>query len=130
MGSNTRSANEVREWRRGTRTRSTTERNGWRRNQNTVKYQREHGSKFGPVTHTIFLAVTVMVLGLIYLTQAAKITSYDYQAQEIDEEIAILESKKQDLEIENARLTALSQVANSEVAREMTQPANKDTVTE
>ncbi len=103
-------------------------RTNWRRNQNTVKFA--PSVKFGPVTHTIFLAVTVMILGLIYLTQAAKITGYDYQAQEIDEEIAALENKKQDLEVENARLTALSQISSSDVAANMVQPASADRVVE
>ena len=37
-------------------------------------------------------------------------------------EIAELENKKSDLEVENARLTALESIENSSVAKEMTTP--------
>lgn len=95
---------------------------GWNRNQNTTRYKSE--IKLGPVTHTVFIALVVTVLGLIYLTQAAKITNYDYEAQAIDAEISELMSKKEDLEIENAKLTALNTIADSEVANTMTEPAS------
>ena len=94
----------------------------WNRNQNTVKYKFEN--KFGPVTHTVFVALVVTVLGLIYLTQAAQITNYDYEAQRIDEAISDLTNRKQDLEVENARLTALSAIEGSTVASQMTDPAD------
>jgi hypothetical protein len=70
------------------------------------------------------------VLGLIYLTQATRATGYDYEAQKIDTKIADLTSQKTDLEVENARLTALETVRNSTVAREMTSPAATDYVRE
>jgi hypothetical protein len=68
----------------------------------------------------------ITVLGLIYLTQATRATSYDYEAQKIDNQIAELTTQKTDLEVENARLTALDSVANSSVARQMTPPAQTD----
>ncbi len=92
----------------------------WSRNQNTVAYV--SSVKLGPVTHTVLIALMITVLGLIYLTQATRATSYDYQAQKIDSQIAELNTQKSDLEIESARLTALQTVKNSTVAREMTTP--------
>ncbi|MNY67567.1 Cell division protein FtsL [compost metagenome] len=68
----------------------------------------------------------ITVLGLIYLTQATRATSYDYEAQRVDSEIAELTTKKSDLEVENARLTALETVKNSSVAREMTAPTSTE----
>lgn len=94
----------------------------WGRNQNTVAYSSP--IKLGPVTHTVLVALMITVLGLIYLTQATKATSYDYEAQKIDDKIAALASTKTDLEVENARLTALETVRNSSVAKAMTQPAD------
>lgn len=94
---------------------------GYNRNQNTVRFT--PAIKLGPVTHTIFIALVITVLGLIYLTQAAKITGYDYESEKIDQEIARLTDQKEDIEVENARLTALSTVASSEVARNMTEPS-------
>ena len=92
-----------------------------RRNQNTVAFT--SSVKLGPVTHTVLVALMITVLGLIYLTQATRATGYDYQAQKIDSEIADLQTKKGDLEVENARLTALETVKNSNVAKAMTSPA-------
>lgn len=94
----------------------------WSRNQNTVAYISP--IKLGPVAHTVIVALMITVLGLIYLTQATKATSYDYATQKIDSQIAELNSQKSDLQIENARLTALETVKNSSVASTMTAPAS------
>lgn len=90
----------------------------WSRNQNTTRYV--SAVKLGPVAHTILIALMISVLGLIYLTQATRATGYDYEAQAIDSQIAELNEQKSELEIENARLTAIETVKNSSVAREMT----------
>jgi cell division protein FtsL len=94
----------------------------WSRNQNTVAFV--SAIKLGPVTHTVIVALMITVLGLIYLTQATRATSYDYATQKIDSQIAELNSQKSDLQIENARLTALETVKNSNVASTMTTPAS------
>ena len=101
---------------------------GWNRNQNTVAYV--SAIKLGPIAHTVLIALMITVLGLIYLTQATRATSYDYQAQKIDSQIAELSNKKSDLEVENARLTALEAVKNSNVAKAMTTPASTEYVRE
>lgn len=103
-------------------------RSNWNRNQNTVAFT--SGIKLGPVTHTVLVALMITVLGLIYLTQATKATSYDYEAQKIDSKIAELSDEKTDLEVENARLTALSAVRDSDVAKAMTKPAAPTYVSE
>ncbi len=95
-------------------------RQNWNRNQNTVAFK--SNIKLGPVTHTVLVALMITVLGLIYLTQATKATSYDYQAQQIETKIAALEDQSKDLEVENARLTALSSVRDSSVAKAMVKP--------
>lgn len=98
----------------------------WGRNQNTVAFA--SSVKLGPVTHTVLVGLMIMVLGLIYLTQATKATSYDYEAQKIDDKIASLSNDKTDLEVENARLTALETVRNSNVAKNMTPSNNTEYV--
>jgi len=100
----------------------------WKRNQNTARFV--SNVKLGPVTHTVLVALMITVLGLIYLTQATRATSYDYEAQKVDSQIAELATKKTDLEVENARLTALDSVSNSTVAKEMTTPQKTDYVRE
>lgn len=100
----------------------------WSRNQNTTRFV--SSVKLGPVAHTVIIALMITVLGLIYLTQATKATSYDYEAQKIDSQIAELNDQKSDLQIENARLTALETTKNSSVAREMTTARNTQYVNE
>jgi len=94
----------------------------WSRNQNTTRFV--SAVKLGPVAHTVLVALMITVLGLIYLTQATRATSYDYESQKIDSQIAELNNQKSDLQIENARLTALDTLKDSAVARELTTPAS------
>lgn len=92
----------------------------WSRNQNTVAYI--SAIKLGPVTHTVLIALMVAILGLIYLTQATRATSYDYATQDIDNQISALNAEKSDLEIENARLASLENIKSSSVASTMASP--------
>ena len=92
----------------------------WGRNQNTTRYV--SNVKLGPVAHTVLVALMITVLGLIYLTQATRATSYDYEIDRIDSRISELAVEKENLEIENARLTSLNTVKNSTGAAEMTTP--------
>lgn len=96
------------------------------RNRNSVGYV--SAVKLGPVAHTVLVALMITVLGLIYLTQATKATGYDYATQEVESQIAELTIQKSDLEIENARLTALQAIQDSSVAASMTTPADTDYV--
>lgn len=94
---------------------------GWSRNQNTTVFAST--IKLGPVTHTVLIALMITVLGLIYLTQATRATSYDYVSQKIDDRITTLASQKTDLEVENARLTAIETIQKSSVAANLTAPS-------
>ncbi len=94
------------------------------RGANSVSYV--SAVKLGPVTHTVLVALMITVLGLIYLTQATKATSYDYAASAIDDKIAELSIQKGDLEVENAKLTALETIQNSSVAASMAQSKSTD----
>ena len=100
----------------------------WGRNQNTGAFA--SAVKLGPVTHTVLVALMITVLGLIYLTQATRASGYDYTASEITDKISALNEQTKDLEVENARLTALQTVKNSSVAKNMTTPTDVQHVTE
>jgi cell division protein FtsL len=100
----------------------------WSRNQNTVAFI--SSVKLGPVAHTVLVALMITILGLIYLTQATRATSYDYQSQKIDSQIADLNTQKSDLQVENARLTALETVKKSSVASTLTTPTDTQYVHE
>ncbi len=109
-----------------TQTFSSRRKQNWSRNQNTVAYV--SAIKLGPVTHTVLIAMMITILGLIYLTQATRVTSYDYATQKIDSQISELNAKKSDLEVDNARLTALESVKKSSVASTMTTPVSTNYV--
>ena len=94
----------------------------WGRNQNTVAFA--SAVKLGPVTHTVLIALMITVLGLIYLTQATRASGYDYAVSAVEDKIATLADQKKDLEVDNARLTALKEVQNSSVAKAMTTPTD------
>ena len=100
----------------------------WSRNQNTTRYA--SSVRLGPVAHTVLVALMIIVLGLIYVTQATRTTGYDYEAQKIDSKIAEYTEQKNELEVESARLTALETVKNSSVAKSMTASANTQFVQE
>lgn len=98
----------------------------WRRNQNTVTFQAT--AKLGPITHTVLVALMIAVLGLIYLTQITKTSTYGYELSDLNTEKTKLLSQKSDLEVENARLQALERVQNSEVASTMSKPSSIETI--
>ncbi|HPQ82332.1 MAG: hypothetical protein KDA17_00740 [Candidatus Saccharibacteria bacterium] len=100
----------------------------WNRNQNTVAFA--SAVKLGPITHTVIVALMITVLGLIYLTQATRASGYDYAASETTDKISALTDEKKDLEVENARLTALQAVKTSSVAKNMTTPTDVQHVSE
>ena len=70
----------------------------------------------------------IAVLGLIYLTQITKTSTYGYALSDLNTEKTKLLSQKSDLEVENARLQALERIQNSEVASNFSKPASVDTV--
>lgn len=100
----------------------------WGRNQNTVAFA--SAVKIGPVTHTVMIALMITVLGLIYLTQATRASSYDYAASAVESEIAELTDQKKDLEVDNARLTAMKEIRGSSVASAMVAPSETQRVSE
>lgn len=61
----------------------------------------------------------VLIVGLIYATQSVKATQYDYEISDIDSEISSLESRKEDLAVERARLTSIAATESSTVAANM-----------
>jgi hypothetical protein len=71
------------------------------------------------VSQGVILGILVLVIGLIYVTQGTKATSYDYELNEVDDKIAELEAEIEDLALERARLTSIAAVETNEVAATM-----------
>lgn len=106
--------------------RRTLQQERWRRNQNTVAFK--PAVKLGPVAHTVLVALMIAVLGLIYLTQITKTSTYGYELSDLETRKSELVSQKENLEVENARLQAMERVQDSNVARNMAEPASTEYV--
>lgn len=88
----------------------------WVRNRNIVRYTPK---TLGSVSQGVILGILVLVVGLIYVTQGTKATSYDYELNEIEDSIAELEVRKNDLAVEKEKLTSVAMSKNNEVATTM-----------
>ena len=90
--------------------------NSWAQNRNTVRHTPK---TLGAVSQSVILTLLVVVIGLIYITQGTRSTNYDYELNNIENEISELEARKEDLAVEKARLTSVATTNNSEVAMMM-----------
>ena len=88
----------------------------WVRNRNIVRYTPK---TLGSVSQGVILGILVLVIGLIYVTQGTKATSYDYELNEVDDQIAELQAQIEDLALEQARLTSIASMETNEVAATM-----------
>ncbi|MBQ3261416.1 hypothetical protein IJH29_02035 [Candidatus Saccharibacteria bacterium] len=88
----------------------------WVRNRNIVRHTPK---SLGSVSQSVILGVLVLVVGLIYVTQGTKATSYDYELSKVESEIQELTAKKEDLVAERARLTSIATASTNEVAAAM-----------
>jgi len=89
------------------------------------------GVKLGPVSHTVVVAILVLIVGLIYVNVGVKATSYDYELDKLNGDIAVLAAEKDSLDIENARLAAAAADSDrNEVAVNMVDVAVSDIISE
>lgn len=95
-----------------------------RRNQNTARFAAS--VSLGPITNIVMIVLMVTVLGLLYLGQISKKSSYGYEMNDIQSNIAELDAKKRNLEIENAKLQALDRLKSSGVTAALASPSKTD----
>lgn len=88
----------------------------WVRNRNIVRYTPK---TLGSVSQGVILGILVLVIGLIYVTQGTKATSYDYELNKIEDDIAELEVRMNDLKVEKEQLTSVAANKSNEVAAKM-----------
>ncbi len=99
-----------------TRRNSSTVNGSWSRNYNTVRHQPK---TLGTISNAMIVGLLVLIVGLIYVAQGTQATNYDYELSAIEDEIAELEAKKEDLAVEKARLTSIASSESSTVAAAM-----------
>ena len=78
------------------------------------------------MSHTVLVAMMVAMLGIIYLTQVTKTSSYGYAIENLNNQKTELVAKKSELQVESARLKSLQKIQSSEVAANLTQPSSTD----
>ena len=76
----------------------------WAPNRNAVRHNAR--ISLGPATRFGFLGMLVVLIGLISVSQSARITSFDVAIAGLDDEITNLEAQRDALAVENAKLTA------------------------
>ena len=86
------------------------------RNRNTVRHAPRN---LGSITLMGIVALMVLIVGLIYVSQSTKATSYDYALSDTEMAISELTAEKEDLAVEKARLTSVANSEESEVAQGM-----------
>ena len=59
------------------------------------------------------------MIGLFYVSEQSKVTTYDYKMSAMDAQIANLEAERDDLKVEQARLNSIAKNAKSTVAANM-----------
>lgn len=94
-----------------------------RKNQNIVKNKIKLQS--GPVSSTLMLVCLVILLGLMYLSQVTKTSTFNYKISNLEQKQNQLQSTKDNLSIDAARLQS---IAEAKKAAETAQLAPVKTV--
>lgn len=89
-----------------------------KRNQNVSRYQ-PIAKSLGPISNALFVAMMVVILGVLYLTQITKTSAFGYQVDELKNTRAALIEENEQLEVQAARLQALERIKDNEVARSL-----------
>ncbi len=80
---------------------------------------RHQPKSLGSGAMAVIVGFLVLCVGMIYVSQGTQATNYDYELSAIEDEIAELEAKREDLAVEKARLTSVASTENSPVASTM-----------
>lgn len=99
----------------------------FKRNQNSVRHTYAN-QQFGPVAHTVIVALLLGVMGLMYLAQINKTNAFTYPINEMETKKQALLTEQSQLKVESARLGSLETVKNSAVAQSLGTPASTDTI--
>ncbi len=92
------------------------QRQALRRNRNYIKSGGATAA-LGPIANVLFISVMISILGLIYLTQVTKTSSYGYEVNRLKTARQELQKENQSLQVESARLQALQTIKTSSVAK-------------
>ena len=88
-----------------------------RRNQNL--YRQPVTLVLGPTSATFVVIMLIAVLALLYLNQVTKTNVFGYRVSALSTQLNQIQSTKQDLSVEAARLTSIQATQQSAVAKAM-----------
>ena len=89
---------------------------GFARNHNTVRHTKRN---LGSISQIVIVGMLTLIFGLVYVAESTKATSFDYELSGVESEITEMNTKKEDLAVEKARLTSVAAAKNSTVAAVM-----------
>lgn len=84
--------------------------------RNTVRHTRK---SLGSISQIVIVGMLTLVFGLIYVAEGTKATSFDYEISSVESEITEMNTRKDDLAVEKARLTSVATAKTSTVAAAM-----------
>jgi cell division protein FtsL len=96
---------------------------GWRENR-TLNQKLQQVKRFGDVSRSVLAIVIVLVLGLVYVSQATKAGSLAAPISEMESKVASLKEQNQSLSVEVAKMQSLSELKKSEVAGTLSTPSD------
>jgi outer membrane murein-binding lipoprotein Lpp len=100
------------------------------RNQNGVAFRSSQERALGPISNSIILIVLALVLGMLYLAQVTKTNAYGYKIASLQTEQAQLNTQKDDLQVDAARLQSVARIQDSDQAKALVSVAPSKTVKE
>lgn len=86
------------------------------RNRNTVRHTKR---SLGSISQIVIVSMLTLVFGLIYVAEGTKATGFDYELSSVENDIAEMNAKKDDLAVERARLNSVASIENSAIASAM-----------
>ena len=94
---------------------------GWRQKR-TLNQRIEEVQKFGNVSRSVLAVVIVMVLGLVYVSQATKAGTLAGPISDMEAKVNSLKEENQSLTVEVAKMQSLGELKKSEVAGTLSAP--------
>lgn len=88
-----------------------------RRNQNLTRQSTT--LRLGPVSASFVVITAISLLALLYLNQITKTNVFGYQITQLQQKATQLDSSKQDLEVEAARLQSIDEIQKSSAVSQM-----------
>jgi cell division protein FtsL len=96
---------------------------GWRQNR-TLGQKIQDVQKLGDVSRSVLAIVLVLILGLVYVSQATKAGALAGPISDMEDRVSTLKEENQSLSVEVAKMQSLNELKQSEVAGNLSAPSD------